>query len=206
MTTLTLSIIIVALVIAIALFVIAWRSARQQLQNRDREVSQLLAALAGTGRMTLTAYQVGALRTAPENQTAAEDLCHACAGIFTEGGELMDQFKKHQFYGKDVDLVNVREEIGDVLWYLAIACRAAGTTLDQVAEINLAKLRKRYPAKFSAEAAINRDVVAERAVLEAKPQPAPGSRVVTLDVGNLDAPAHPAPDRPAGDLLVVKKA
>ena len=57
-------------------------------------------------------------------------------GVGTEGGELLDIVKKNQFYGKPVDWVNVREEIGDVLWYLALLGRASGSTLEECGTIN----------------------------------------------------------------------
>jgi hypothetical protein len=46
------------------------------------------------------------------------DLFHARVGLVTEVGEICDAFKKHIIYGKTLDLVNLREEIGDVFWYL----------------------------------------------------------------------------------------
>ncbi len=114
----------------------------------------------------LNEYQVAALRTAPNPNAAEEDLMHAAAGVCTEGGELMDVFKKFHFYNKPIDWVNVQEEIGDVLWYLALACRASGTTLEIVAEKNIAKLKARYPDKFSNQRAVSRDLDAERKILE----------------------------------------
>lgn len=95
-----------------------------------------------------------------------DDLLHAAMGLCTESGELMDVLKKHRYYGKPIDWVNVVEEIGDTAWYLALACRAAGTTLEEVCMKNIAKLRARYPEKFTQEAALNRNVESERAILE----------------------------------------
>lgn len=51
------------------------------------------------------------------------NLVHSAAGVFTELGEIVDNFKKHIFYGKELDLVNLKEEIGDVAWYIAIPFR-----------------------------------------------------------------------------------
>lgn len=116
--------------------------------------------------MTLKEYEDSALRTAPEGVGPYHDLLHGGLGVATEAGELLDQIKKQHAYGKDMDIVNLREEIGDVLWYLALLCRATGTTLDQVAYRNIDKLRTRFPNKFSTEKALNRDLAAERSVLE----------------------------------------
>lgn len=116
--------------------------------------------------MTFQEYQQAALRTAPVPSYETEDLLHACAGLCTEAGELMDVFKKHEFYGKPIDRVNVMEEVGDLAWYLALLCRYGNFTLEECAEANIRKLRARYPDKFSKENAIERNTAKERKVLE----------------------------------------
>lgn len=93
-------------------------------------------------------------------------LIHALLGIGSESGELSDQLKKHIAYGKDLDLVNLKEEVGDLLWYCAVLLDEIGSSFDEAMEINIAKLKKRYPQGFTEEAAINRDVDAERVILE----------------------------------------
>lgn len=95
-------------------------------------------------------------------------LLHASIGITTESGELADTLKKHIFYGRQFDRVNAIEEVGDLLWYAALACAALGTTLEDAMERNIAKLKARYPEKFEAQRAIERDLTAERAALEGK--------------------------------------
>jgi NTP pyrophosphatase (non-canonical NTP hydrolase) len=118
-------------------------------------------------------YTAQALRTespiTPALQTRLQQqarLVHAVLGLQTEAGELADPIKKHIYYGRPLDLVNLREEIGDCLWYLAIAADALGTTLEAEQARNLAKLRARYPHVFTAEAAQVRDLDREREVLE----------------------------------------
>jgi NTP pyrophosphatase (non-canonical NTP hydrolase) len=93
-------------------------------------------------------------------------LLHAAMGIATEAGEFMDPLKKALFYDKQIDEVNLREEIGDLLWYIAIACDALDTTPELEMARVVAKLRVRYPDKFSDTEALNRNLEAERAVLE----------------------------------------
>lgn len=58
------------------------------------------------------------------------NLYHSAIGIFTEVGELSDQFKKHIFYKKELDIVNINEEVGDVLWYVSIIARELGLVDD----------------------------------------------------------------------------
>lgn len=85
------------------------------------------------------------------------DLIHACFGITGEAGELLDPVKKAMFYGKPLDIQNIREEAGDLLWYIAgPLCRALGCTLEDLARENVAKLRARYPEKYTDEAAVAR--------------------------------------------------
>jgi len=47
------------------------------------------------------------------------DLEHALLGLLDEAGELASAFKKVTGYGKELDLVNVKEEIGDGIFFLA---------------------------------------------------------------------------------------
>lgn len=94
------------------------------------------------------------------------DLFHAVMGLSTEAGEALDMFKKHIYYGKEFDEINLIEEIGDAMWYLAIACNALDITFEQVMEKNIEKLKARYGDKFSEEKANNRNLNIEREVLE----------------------------------------
>lgn len=94
------------------------------------------------------------------------DLIHASMGLVTEAGEFQDMLKKHLYYGRKLDEVNLKEEIGDVLWYCAIALEALGTDFESVMQTNIDKLKARYPEKFTEQSANNRDLDAERKILE----------------------------------------
>lgn len=111
-------------------------------------------------------YTDALARMVPNVRDDMMRLVHAAIGMCTEAGELQDALKKHLFYGRQFDRVNAIEEVGDLLWYAALACKALGTTLEAVMERNIAKLKARYPAKF--EDVIERDHEAERAALEGK--------------------------------------
>lgn len=91
---------------------------------------------------------------------------HMVMGMETEVGEIMDGFKKNLAYNKPIDMVNMKEEIGDLMWYVAGFCRFNDIDLEQVLKTNIAKLKARYPEKFTEEAAINRNLDAEREILE----------------------------------------
>lgn len=213
---------------------------------------------------TFTEYAEAALRTAPVHHAktgymdlAAQehDIKHAAMGLCTEAAELIDILKKNHAYGKPLDWVNFREELGDALWYLPLYCRGLNTSLPgvldvfgrlddmdgfshyvieansyneltstdpitplafalmrtashtslmakpynvilileqltllahladkwgptgiwrresmsplrELAGVNIAKLRARYPDKFTSDAALNRDLATERKILE----------------------------------------
>lgn len=96
----------------------------------------------------------------------APELLHAMLGITSESGEVADQFKRHLIYGKELDRINLMEEIGDLFWYCAILANHIDMPFATIMERNIAKLRARYPDKFTKDSAINRDLVKERKILE----------------------------------------
>jgi NTP pyrophosphatase (non-canonical NTP hydrolase) len=93
-------------------------------------------------------------------------ILHACMGTVTESAELIDACKKSMFYGKTLDKVNLAEEAGDILWYIAVLCDELNITFEELFEVNINKLKKRYGDKFSDEKAENRDIDSERKILE----------------------------------------
>ncbi len=113
-------------------------------------------------------YIQNALKT--ESQTihleGKERLLHAGIGLATESGEFLDALKKAVFYGKKLDTVNLKEELGDILWYMAIAMDELGTDFETEMEKNIKKLKARYGEKFSRESAENRNLEKEREILE----------------------------------------
>jgi len=93
------------------------------------------------------------------------DEYHMLMGMTTEVGELTDVFKKALAYNKEIDWVNVQEEIGDLLWYIAGFCRINSFNLEEIIERNVEKLEFRYPEKFTEYHAKNRDLPSERKIL-----------------------------------------
>ena len=93
-------------------------------------------------------------------------LLHAALGMLTEVAELADTLLQTVLHKKELDVVNVMEELGDIEWYRAIPLRVLGLDEGQIRKANIYKLLARYPEKFSSEQALNRDLEAERAVLE----------------------------------------
>lgn len=99
--------------------------------------------------MLSSVYQILAMRTAKAMGSQAADLSHAALGVAGEAGEFCDAVKKHAVYGKPLDAENAAEELGDLLWYVALGCSALGVNMGDVMADNISKLRKRYPDKYT---------------------------------------------------------
>jgi NTP pyrophosphatase (non-canonical NTP hydrolase) len=110
--------------------------------------------------MDFRAYQQEAKRTGgrdllPENRD--KGLNCAALGLCGESGEFADHVKKAQHHRLGIDAdreAKMKKELGDVLWYLAHACNVMGWSLDEIASLNVAKLRARYPEGFSPAASV----------------------------------------------------
>jgi len=121
--------------------------------------------------MNFTTYQEQAEKTAgagmgdlyfPMQRVAADFhidvdrvMCSAL-GASGEAGELANKIKKLIYHEHCFAQLEIREEIGDVLWYLAELCTAFGWDMGTIAEENLSKLSERYPDGFTVEDSINR--------------------------------------------------
>lgn len=101
-------------------------------------------------------------------QVVSSRVLHGVIGISTESGELLDAIKKQLFYGKNLDLHNVKEELGDLMWYIATVCNALEFDFSDILQININKLSARYNGQFNASSALNRDINKERSIIENK--------------------------------------
>lgn len=93
--------------------------------------------------------------TNDDNDTS--QLLNGVMGLNGESGECIDILKKALFQGHGLDAEHLAEELGDVAWYLAVSAQALGYTLEEIMQMNVEKLRRRYPDGFSAERSTNRD-------------------------------------------------
>ena len=96
-------------------------------------------------------------------ETLQADLLHMTLGVAGEAGELVDAVKKHWAYGKPLDVGNVVEELGDLLFYIQGVLNIVTSqgvpepeTLDDLMIANMNKLSKRYPTGYSDIAAMAR--------------------------------------------------
>lgn len=81
---------------------------------------------------------------------------NACLGLSGEVGEFNDMVKKWVFHEKELDIDHAKKELGDIAWYLAIACESFGWNLDEILQMNVDKLKARYPEGFDTNRVNNR--------------------------------------------------
>lgn len=86
----------------------------------------------------------------------AGGVLNAALGLSGEVGELNDMIKKWIFHEKPIDKLHLKKEIGDVCWYIAMMCEAWGFNLEQIMQLNINKLKERYPEGFDVVRANNR--------------------------------------------------
>lgn len=121
--------------------------------------------------MTDNEYQELAIRTCVDSKELSltpyqHDLLHGVLGLQDEVGELANQVKKTLIYQKELDVTNIQEELGDCMWIIAMLHGRLGLDMNETKRKNLAKLRVRYPNKFSVSDFDNRDLSSERTALE----------------------------------------
>lgn len=105
--------------------------------------------------MTINEYQQLAARTINRNLKAADQGKHALFGMASEVGELHGIYQK-RYQGHDFDEEHAKKECGDLLWFIAEYCTAHGWTMDEIAQLNVDKLKARYPEGFKPEQSLNR--------------------------------------------------
>lgn len=93
-------------------------------------------------------------------------LLHGVLGKITEAAELFAAVAPAIFGGNMINFTNVGEEIGDSRWYDAVIADATGQDLDDIDTRNIAKLRARFPERFTEEKANHRNLDAEQSALE----------------------------------------
>ena len=92
----------------------------------------------------------------PETDIDLGGLINGLFGLSGESGEFIDMIKKWIFHEKELDEDHAKKELGDVMWYVAMICESFGWSLDEIMQMNIDKLKKRYPEGFDTERANNR--------------------------------------------------
>lgn len=106
--------------------------------------------------MEINEYQQLAMRTSNKVLTQYEHLLNGALGLAGESGEVADLLKKNRMQGHPLDFVHVAKELGDICWYVAETASAIGYDLETILQMNVEKLKARYPEGFSAERSLHR--------------------------------------------------
>ena len=99
--------------------------------------------------MNFNKFQQECIRTANPNMNWKDERLNWALGIAGESGEYCELIKKEFFNGKPLDLEDAKKELGDILYYVAMAANNLHISLDDVADLNVRKLRARYPDGFT---------------------------------------------------------
>lgn len=129
-----------------------WKAIDKELEEKIRKLRQRHKA-----DLTFNSYQQQAAITSGAYGDGNERVLAAAVCLVGEVGEILNIVKKFIWHGHLMDTDQLKDELGDVLWYLAEFCTAIGIPLEKVAQYNLEKLQKRYPDGFSEERSKNRE-------------------------------------------------
>jgi NTP pyrophosphatase (non-canonical NTP hydrolase) len=107
--------------------------------------------------MTINEYQKLALTTLNPELKDKDILINGVMGLCGESGEAIDLVKKHLAQGHELDKEKLAKELGDIAWYLAETAYAIGYPLEDILQMNIDKLKKRYPEGFCTACSLNRE-------------------------------------------------
>lgn len=101
-------------------------------------------------------YQILAGRTINDKLTSEQQLNHALFEICGECGEIHSIYQK-ELQGHPIDMIHLKEEIGDLTWGIAELCTHYGWHMSEILGQNIEKLKLRYPEGFE-NRSVNRDL------------------------------------------------
>ena len=103
--------------------------------------------------MTGNEYQKLAMRTANPKCLC---LSNAGLGLTGEAGEIADEIKKYLHHEHPLNREKLLKELGDLAWYIALCCEVLHESFDHVLEMNIDKLKARYPDGFDPQRSMHR--------------------------------------------------
>jgi len=109
--------------------------------------------------MNLDDYQDASRRTLNVDWPERDQIANAVMGLAGEAGEIADLFKKRLYHGHDIPTMQIIDELGDLMWYLAAIASLEGLSLNDIARANIDKLWRRYPNGFNSHDSIRREDV-----------------------------------------------
>lgn len=105
--------------------------------------------------MTGNKYQQLAARTINKYLNATQKTNHALHGMVGEIGEIHSLYQK-LYQGHEFDVEHAKKEIGDLLWFIAEYCTAHNWDMSDIMQMNIDKLKARYPEGFDVDKSLNR--------------------------------------------------
>lgn len=105
--------------------------------------------------MEFNEYQKLASRTINKKLSPKEGLLHSLFGMVSEVGELHGIFQK-VYQGHDANEDHIKKEVGDLLWFIAEFCSMHDWKMGDIAQMNIEKLKARFPNGFEAERSLHR--------------------------------------------------
>lgn len=112
--------------------------------------------------MEIKEFQELSTRTMNESLSFNEKVANMIFGINGEAGEVTDILKKHLYHNHELDLDHLKEEIGDVMFYIVNLATLYGFDMEEILQDNVAKLALRYKKGFTTEESIKRIDINER--------------------------------------------
>ena len=109
-------------------------------------------------RLSVEEYQALAARTIDKGMNNEQMLLHALHGMSSEIGEIHGIYQK-RYQGHKIGADRVREETGDLLWFVAEFCTANGWNMAEIMSENIEKLKNRYPDGFEPERSVHRQII-----------------------------------------------
>lgn len=107
--------------------------------------------------MTGNEYQRLAARTINSDLNTKQKEYHALHGMVGEIGELHSIYQK-MYQGHTTMVEHAQKELGDLLWFIAEYCTVWGWKLEDIMQMNIDKLKARYPEGFNTENSLHRKV------------------------------------------------
>ncbi len=98
--------------------------------------------------MEINEYQKLALVTLNHELNKRDVLINSVMGLCGESGEAIDIVKKWLAQGHELDKEHLKKELGDIAWYLAEAATALDSSLDEILQGNIDKLKKKISGRF----------------------------------------------------------
>ncbi len=107
--------------------------------------------------MEINEYQKLAMRTSNKALSDGYHLLNGALGLSGESGEIADLVKKAWMQGHPLDYEHIAKELGDICWYIAETTTAIGYDLETIMQMNIDKLKARYPEGFDSERSLHRE-------------------------------------------------